>query len=202
MPSILELAEIAYYVYEKDVGFGGDSWSFVHMWGPTSTGFRGGIAMNDSGEAIVAFKGTALGTKSGWGDLTADLKLGAVVRPKQATDAKKLFDYAAATYSGSITVCGHSLGGALAQYIGVESKVNFSSFNGPGIKRWLKSGGWNKGACFNVLGDIIGFYGNHAGTVVTLYGGLLDDKHSMATVFEAVKKKYKNNETLRNVMKP
>ena len=96
-------------------------------------GFDGAIYKREN-DCVVAFKGTetAKGISQSIKDLTADVRLMAGDLPKQAAPAASLLDFAQ-TIAGerTITICGHSLGGGLAQVVGYQSNVPFVAFNAP-----------------------------------------------------------------------
>lgn len=102
----------------------------------TATGFKGAIFTNGD-ELVVAYAGTDTG--NAWdfiSDATADIRL-MTDMPRQSSDAYALYKRGAALVGrhglGSITVCGHSLGGALSQHVGYWTKNNFVTFNAPGV---------------------------------------------------------------------
>lgn len=89
-----------------------------------------------SGSLVIAFKGTELtkGVRQGIGDLSADVKLAIGMNTQQFADGEDLVVDTRKRFPDlPIAVCGHSLGGAIAQIIGNRHKVPFCTFNAPGV---------------------------------------------------------------------
>jgi pimeloyl-ACP methyl ester carboxylesterase len=82
-------------------------------------------------ERVIAFRGT---TKSA-GDVAADLKLGFGMNTSHFGQAVAFFDELVKSRKDGrrVIVCGHSLGGAIAQVVANRRDVPFASFNAPGV---------------------------------------------------------------------
>ncbi|MCB9959368.1 MAG: DUF2974 domain-containing protein [Rhodospirillaceae bacterium] len=125
----------------------------------------------EGGERVLAFRGTRADT---WGALVADIGIGLRRMTPQFTMALAAYGEAAILVGGDeaiVGVCGHSLGGALAQYVGVHYDKLVYSFNAPGI------GGIDGIAAetaagdirnVNSAGDVVGRYGKRLGRTVTI----------------------------------
>lgn len=96
-------------------------------------GFKGAIYTREN-DCVVAYKGTetAKGKIQSIKDLTADYRLMVGDLPKQVAPAAQLLEFAQSSQGGkTITICGHSLGGGLAQVVGYQANVPFITFNAP-----------------------------------------------------------------------
>jgi len=103
----------------------------------TSSGFQGRVFVSpDSKEAVIAYKGTKPSQAS---DLVADMKLAMGFIPTQAKDAlKATVDWTKQLGNKNFLITGHSLGGALAQVVGLQTGINFVTFNAPGMQNQSK----------------------------------------------------------------
>lgn len=72
----------------------------------------------ESKELIIAYQGTDMNDKK---DIMTDIGLAGNVAPQQLLDAKQYYDQMTATYGKISYVCGNSLGGALANYVAVNT---------------------------------------------------------------------------------
>jgi len=123
MNTLLDLGLLAQAVY-GDAGTPG-GWSP----GTTQTGrydFHAAVYTRN-GETIVAFRGTTASA----GDAGADLKLGVGMNTSHFGQAMDFMDQYAP--GSDVTVCGHSLGGAMAQVVGNRRELKFATFNAPGV---------------------------------------------------------------------
>lgn len=184
-------------------------------WGGTKTDFKGCVYSSEAlKEAVVAFQGTV--PRKG-GDLLADLQIaiGGLVGmlPQYSSAALRLFERTVAVYPDhSVSLVGHSLGGAMAQVIGHWTGIPFVTFNAPGMwgdiqkskvmLLWSPSSSWHSikgtttGSAFaklkastgrnfrNVMDPVSG-YGSHYGPVTRFWG---KGVHSMDDILERVRK--------------
>jgi hypothetical protein len=136
-------------------------------------------------EAIVAFSGTFanMRTLTNW-QKTANLRIRVNIIPNMARSVRTLVKAAVET-AKPVSIVGHSLGGALAQVVGVWMDIPFISFNGPGMTTQLRMSAVDviepsrmrrtlnglpltqaNGVCFSVEGDFVGNFGLHVGRFV------------------------------------
>lgn len=144
MANCLDYAKIAYAAYftgpaqyyEDPSGHMVDDW-VCQVW-ETGTlfgnGFQGGIWQNRT-DVVVGCCGTNPGQKGKFvQDLLADLKIGLRMIPSQAKGAAKMVRTAKQMAQGRrVSICGHSLGGGLAQACGAMESVPFCTFNAPAM---------------------------------------------------------------------
>lgn len=90
-------------------------------------GFQG-AAFSRGGEIVFACKGTSQGR-----DFVADLLLGTGFNSFQFGSARQWVASTGVGSASQATVCGHSLGGAIAQIVGNRLRMRFVTFNAPGI---------------------------------------------------------------------
>lgn len=155
MANLLELALIADAVYGQADG-GNDSQKELNSLGwtcpasmqvndssvfsggsLTTSGFQGRVFLSKNGqEAVIAYKGTKPAQVS---DLVADMKLAMGFVPTQAKDAlKATVDWTKQLGNKKFLIAGHSLGGALAQVVGLQAGIDFVTFNAPGMQNQSK----------------------------------------------------------------
>lgn len=136
--------------------------------------FSSGLQMrafrkDKGGDIVIAFKGTRPSQAS---DLLADLRLALEGVPRQAVDAMKHTSEWKSSFKGArVTLTGHSLGGAIAQVVGIVTDLRFVTFNAPGM--WTNAVGLcsfpkllnttSRGMNFIKWGDPIGNFGKHIG---------------------------------------
>ncbi len=213
MATILEYADIARAVYQKPVSFYPQGhllqgWTIKNEhWEDGSllfgNGFQGGIYQNDT-EVILGFAGT----KNFGSDLSADMRIGLNILPNQASSAYKMAKRAIEILgSRKLSATGHSLGGGLAQIIGVWCNIPFVTFNAPPMKNALRAAKGNiakpqmmartlnsdigkaQGVNFRVEGDSVSWLGlDHVGKVITLpktNGGFMS--HFMDICYDLIK---------------
>ncbi len=132
-----EYAHICSKVYQVSEIGGGDTlvpgFECARMVTDPVEGFKGAIYIR-GGDCVVAFKGTETekGMRQGLMDVAADIRLAVGQLPKQVTPATQLLAFAQAKFgTKTISICGHSLGGGLAQVVGYQAKVPFVTFNAP-----------------------------------------------------------------------
>lgn len=150
MATCLDYAKIACAAYYKgpnqysdpDPGRMVDDWT-VQKWESGTlfgNGFQGGIWQSET-DVVVGCCGTNTKQKGKFvSDISADIRIAVRVLPNQCTSARKMVK-AAKEIAGSnrrVSVCGHSLGGGLAQVVGVWEQVPFVTFNAPAMKHAMK----------------------------------------------------------------
>lgn len=153
MANCLDFAKIAYAAYfdgtsqyyGEPSGHMVDDWTVQH-WksGTFSSAFQGGIWSN-ADDVVVGICGTNPGKTGKFiADLAADAKIGLRILPNQCTAARQLVKMAKQIAAGRrVFVCGHSLGGGLAQVVGVWEQVPFVTFNAPAMKHVLRAAHFN-----------------------------------------------------------
>lgn len=137
MPRIITYARLSNLVYNDTIDNSdellGGRWKLLKFQ-PAAGGIHGafqGAAFGRGRHVIIAFKGTRPGRTLA-GDVLADLKLGVGMNTHQFAQAADFL--ATVPVSGkSVSVCGHSLGGAIAQIIGNRHRLPFATFNAPGV---------------------------------------------------------------------
>jgi len=219
MANCLDYAKIAYAAYFKSVnqyyadpaGHMVDDWT-VQKWEVGTLfgdGFQGGIWQNDT-DVIVGCCGTnpeQLGKLAS--DLSADLKITLRILPNQCSSARQMVKAAKKMANGRrVSVTGHSLGGGLAQVVGLWEEVPFVTFNAPAMKHVIgaahfnflkpqmmwrtwksKSASETSGVNFRIAGDIVsihGIAGGHVGMVVDLRNATGGGAHGKDNCWQAV----------------
>ncbi len=124
MPTVREMGLMANAVYETAPMVPG--WACTaRRAGARLNGFQAATFVN-SGITVLAFRGTSQAM-----DVAADLKLGVGMNSTYFSDAEAYaFDY---KHLPNVYVCGHSLGGAIAQVVGNRHELKFVTFNAPGV---------------------------------------------------------------------
>ncbi len=172
-------------------------------------GFQGGIWQNDRA-IVVGFCGTNPDQKGKFGsDISADMRIGFKILPNQSSSARKMVIAAQGiARNRRIIVTGHSLGGGLAQVVGVWMNVPFITFNAPPMAgamkvalgnifkpmmmaRTIKAQGVadTAGVNFVVPGDFVSseWVDKHVGMVVELpRGDTGGSAHAMDTIYSAL----------------
>ena len=117
------------------------------------------------------------GTDSFLDGVITDFQIFLQTTMAQAGNAVKLYETVIDIYgeNADITLVGHSLGGALAQYVASLKHEDAVTFNAPGVT--IPSGGSNSNIINYVnLNDLIGSYGEHIGeTRYYLPDGIYDE---------------------------
>lgn len=118
------------------------------------------VSYKNGNEIVIAFRGTDSFLDIAISDL--QIALGKI--PQQANSAIKYYEMVRQAYPDcEITITGHSLGGALAQYVASAKNENAVTFNAPGIS--MPQGGSTDNIVNYVnLNDFIGSFGDHIGT--------------------------------------
>lgn len=221
MAFCIDYAKIAFAAYHQGKnqyyanppGHMVDAWR-VHKWeGGTlfGDGFQGGIWHNDK-DVVVGCCGTNPGQPGKFlSDLSADARIGLHILPNQSTSARQMVKVAKEIARGRrVSVCGHSLGGGLAQVVAVWENIPFVTFNAPAMKitmqaakfnifkpmmmaRTIKSGSGDNspGLNFRINGDFVSskVLGNHIGTIVELNNPRAmhnNSNHANANCWQAV----------------
>lgn len=125
MPTILDYARLSKAVYKSPPEV--DGWTCANFRAGLGSGLQAAVFTKGQ-ETVVAFKGT---TPTSGSDIVADLKLGTGMNTSYFSDAEA---YVAQFAGGAgVTLCGHSLGGAIAQVAGNRRRLAFVTFNAPGV---------------------------------------------------------------------
>ena len=126
------------------------SWKYLDSVS-TSSGFRAAAFQNpETGEIVFSFKGTDfdpsnpktyMDTAKDIANADAQIAFGnSVGLPAQFAEAEKFVDKVCSSHSHSgYTYTGHSLGGALAQYMTYKTGHNSTTFNAPGVANLVES---------------------------------------------------------------
>jgi len=151
-----------------------DDTSVLHGGRLLSSGLQARVFLRDKPqkEAVIAFKGTVPTMVS---DLVADLRIVLEGVPTQAHVAIKLVrEWKGALTGYRVTSVGHSLGGGIAQIVGMSQGVKFVTFNAPGM--WTNAVGiagframvdtTKRGINYIKWGDAVGNFGKHVGDTV------------------------------------
>lgn len=126
MNSLYELSILAGAVYENSPSSSGWTCSAFRPGGGRWDQLQA-AAFTKGSETVVAFRGTTASAD----DVLADLKLGSGMNTSHFAAADEFIsDY---LKTDNVTVCGHSLGGAIAQIVGNRWELKFATFNAPGV---------------------------------------------------------------------
>jgi hypothetical protein len=129
MPRIITLARACDAVYTDDPDLTRHKWrriAFRRSGGRVLDTFQG-AAFSSGNHVIIAFKGT-----NSPGDAATDLKLAVGMNTTQYASAATFLGTVPLT-GKTVWLCGHSLGGAIAQIIGNRYRLPFATFNAPGV---------------------------------------------------------------------
>lgn len=218
MANCLDYAKIAFAAYftgagqyyEEPAGHMVDDWVCQH-WktgGFFSTGFQGGI-WQSSDSVVVGCCGTNPQQKGKFlADLSADLRIGLKILPNQCDPARKMVRMAKQIANGRpVSVTGHSLGGGLAQVVGLWEQVPFVTFNAPAMRQAMHLARVNifkpqmakrtagamavrdaAGMNFRITGDAVStsLGGDHVGTVVVLDNTTGKGAHGKGNIWQSV----------------
>jgi pimeloyl-ACP methyl ester carboxylesterase len=126
MPTIRDLGLMAAAVYEDEPAVGG--WVCPNHLRASSgwNGFQAATFTAD-GVTVIVFRGTSQAM-----DLGADLRLGSGMNTSYFSDGEHYAADAAAP-GENVYVCGHSLGGAIAQVVANRGGYKMVTFNAPGV---------------------------------------------------------------------
>jgi pimeloyl-ACP methyl ester carboxylesterase len=192
MATLREYVELASDVYDSWGSSRGapDGWMVpAGMYRDDSAFWNTGSSITSSGlqcrayrrprgiEAVIAFKGTKPAMAS---DLRTDVALSFWAEPQQMREALALADTwtqrLAQEGVRSVTLTGHSLGGAIAQYVGARGGKRFVTFNAPGMQANTSgicaspftAQNRSLGVNYIMWGDPVGNFGRHLGDTVRL----------------------------------
>ncbi|MES2103404.1 MAG: hypothetical protein V4634_05245 [Pseudomonadota bacterium] len=219
MATCLDYAKISYAAYfkganqyyEEPSGHMVDAWK-VQKWESGTwygDGFQGGIWQNDR-EVVVGCCGTNPKQKGKFiSDLSADLRIGLRILPNQCSSARQMLKAAREIAAGRpVSITGHSLGGGLAQVVGVWENVPFVTFNAPAMAHVIQASHFNlfkpqmmarawksqkvsdtRGVNVRIAGDLVsihGLAGGHVGMVVDLRNATGGGAHGKGNCWQAV----------------
>jgi len=136
MATVLDCARLAHAAYGEIPAPAG--WKPVGEHHLATGGLYGafqGMAFAQGDTVVITFKGTAPGSRSEAGDFGADFKLGWGMNTVQFDQANTYVTKVAKhiPMDAKVYLCGHSLGGAIAQIIGNRRRLPFVTFNAPGV---------------------------------------------------------------------
>lgn len=209
MARLVDYALLCKEVYTSPGTRAPDGWKLLET-ARTATGFKGAIFLG-ANELVVTYAGTDTSSVSDFlSDATADLRL-MLDMPRQTSDAYYLYNRALELKgrhrAGHITVCGHSLGGALSQHVGYWTKSNFVTFNAPGVYTGIQGTkcaflhspqkavrtilatftGSADGRNFRLSDDLVSRVGVHYGRLEVLLPGGGASGHGIAECIKALK---------------
>lgn len=128
-----QLSIYSYYVNEREVPQG---YNLLGV-SPMDNGFYACVVKKGNDITIV-YRGTEGGKDKN--DLKDDARMMFSRWPKQADNALDLYDHICDEYLGcNVSVAGHSLGGSLAQIVGVLRGTDAVTFNAYGTKQIIKN---------------------------------------------------------------
>jgi len=132
VPTIYTLARLAEAVYVDSPQVEG--WARAAFKPQRSSVWEGdgfqGAAFTRADETVFAFAGT---DPSSLQDIAADVKLGMGMNTGQYEQAGRFLSDTLVPGGNRVCLCGHSLGGAIAQIIGNRRRLPFATFNAPGV---------------------------------------------------------------------
>ncbi|MBR0658767.1 DUF6792 domain-containing protein [Neoroseomonas oryzicola] len=200
--TILDCAEAASAVY-KNLDF--ENWVLVRgIYDPKNTAVRQeGYSIGFYSRLgipnlyIISARGSAKGlTTKDWMD--DDLSIGVGRTPDRYAAALAFTQATMQRHPGTYMVVGHSLGGHIAQMVGVMCNLHFVTFNAPpAIGTWsgtlpngVNPAQFKKGLNYRVNYDPVSLTsGTHVGPLVTLrlYGKSIPSAHTKKTYINSVK---------------
>ncbi len=155
------------WYYNTEENIDNPTWQVLNISGNDETGVGtawGGFAAvayknNITNEIVIAFRGT----DSPMDILISDSQIAFNLTPQQATAAVNFYEKVLQENpDSSISITGHSLGGALAQYVASLKHVPATTFNAPGVN--IPTGGTSENIINYVnMNDFIGCLNTHIG---------------------------------------
>jgi putative lipase involved disintegration of autophagic bodies len=190
-------------------------WS-IEAWhvGTNINGFQG-VIFSSNDEVVCAYKGSKGGFFSRDRSTTAyddwwvnDIQIGLNQIPSQAGAAELFIETAkriAVAGNRPVTLVGHSLGGALAQYVGYLRNIPFVTFNAPGMAgnvRARRLASSERGFNMILWKDPVGNFGQHLGKTERFAAiGTTGPAHKMHAVLSALRHSEKwANKTLAQLL--
>lgn len=176
MATVMEYAELADAVYDDDPAV--DGWRRIGFC-PSGSGITQafqGAAFTKNGETVFAFKGT-----SGGRDVMADIKLATGMNTYQYSSAREFVVNTVNHQRVNVSLCGHSLGGAIAQIIGNRMGLPFVTFNAPGVGLFSRNLGETAATVFTGSGAL-----RVAGTISSAFMHPVQAARDTAAVFNVV----------------
>ncbi|MFN8177621.1 MAG: hypothetical protein U0167_06830 [bacterium] len=128
MATVMTYAKMSDAVYDDDPQVPGWSRLGFKKSGSGVTDAFQGAAFRSGADVVFAFKGTSQGR-----DVVADVKLGVGMNTYQYSSAMDFVGSTTIPPNSQVSVCGHSLGGAIAQIVGNRLRLPFITFNAPGV---------------------------------------------------------------------
>src|SRR5262245_42567634 len=128
MATVMTYAQMSNAVYDTDPVV--DGWRRMGF-RPSGSGLTvafQGAAVQKGREVVFAFKGTSQAR-----DAIADFKLGVGMSTYEYSSAMDFVQSVHVYRDSRVSVCGHSLGGAIAQIVGKRLRLPFVTFNAPGV---------------------------------------------------------------------
>jgi hypothetical protein len=125
VPTIRDLGLLAAAVYDDDPSVSGWSSPGHRRASSSWNGFQAATFVRD-GVTVIVFRGTSQTM-----DVAADLKLGTGMNSTYFSDGEAYVE--SAQVVGDLWVCGHSLGGAIAQVVANRRSLKMITFNAPGV---------------------------------------------------------------------
>jgi len=139
--TLFPYSELSLYVYhdepESSIGEypGGFWWQSLGSFQNKCSGFYAEAFESPAGEVAVAFRGT-----ENWPDIITDLSMAIGVIPQQFLDAEaviKIINAKLGKNAKVMMLTGHSLGGALAQYVAARNHLRAITFNPFGVAKLI-----------------------------------------------------------------